>query len=113
VARLTLLEVCARQWALSMEHYERSRHLLGSEQLLEIRYEDLIATPQLQVHRVCGFLGISDRRSVVEAAKQTIRSDRVGSSRRLSSRDSQRVLEIIRPTLLRWGYFHRAAASAA
>jgi hypothetical protein len=113
VARLTLLEVCARQWVASMEHYERSRPLLGSDQLLEIRYEDLIATPQLQVHRLCGFLGISNRRSVVESAKKTIRPDRVGSSCRLSSRDAQRVLEIIRPTLLRWGYFNRIVASAA
>jgi hypothetical protein len=113
VARLTLLEVCARQWAASMEHYERARHLLRPDQLIEIRYEDLIATPQLQVHRLCGFLGISDRRSVVEAAKRTIRADRVGSACRLSSKDSQRVLEIIRPTLLRWGYFNRTAASAA
>jgi len=104
VRRLSLLEVCARQWALSIEHYERARPLFAGNQLLEVRYEDLIKNTLRVIEELCNFLCIDNRRIVLEYAQQTIQPDRVGTRSRLLSRESQQVFEITRSALERWGY---------
>jgi len=111
--RLSLLEVCARQWAASIELYEQSRHLFSNHQLLEMRYEDLVCSPHLQMHRLCDFLQIEARGRVLEIARRNIRSDCIGSFMRLPRKDLQRVLDTIRPMLQRWDYVNNSHARVA
>jgi hypothetical protein len=113
LARLSLLEVCAHQWAASVEHWAHWRHLLGPGQLLEVRYEELVRSPESCLHRVCDFLEVADRHSMVSAAQRTIRANRVGVSHRLSAGDAHRVLDIIGPALQLCGYSSQAAPQAA
>jgi hypothetical protein len=111
--RSSLLEVCARQWLNCVELYEESRHLFAPNQLLELRYEDLVNSPQNEIRRLCDFLAVPDRRPVEQFGQQTIIGSRLARSRRWSPDESQRVLEIIRPALERWGYSNHPAANAA
>jgi hypothetical protein len=104
VRRLSLLEVCARQWVASIEHCERARPLFAGNQLLEVRYEELVTDTQSVVERLCSFLCIENRHAVLQHAQQTILTDRVGIRSRLSSRESQQVFAITRSALERWGY---------
>ncbi|RRQ22850.1 sulfotransferase family protein [Thiohalobacter thiocyanaticus] len=46
----------ARYWEECVEAGRRSGRRLGSERYLELRYEDLLAAPQPQLERLCGFL---------------------------------------------------------
>jgi hypothetical protein len=107
--RLSLVEVCARQWVESVERYERSRHLLPPHRLLELRYEELVSDSQHQIHRLCDFLDVENRRGVLDFAGTTVRADRVASRCSLSLVDSQRVTAIVQPTLERLGYVDRPA----
>jgi hypothetical protein len=109
--RLTLIEVCARQWAASMEHYERSRTLFPREQLLEVRYEDLVCDTQNQTHKLCDFLKMDDRRAILNFAQNTIRTDRVASRRSLTPSELQRVQHIAGPVLESWGYFNTSPSA--
>jgi hypothetical protein len=113
MARLSLLEVCGHQWVASIEHCARWKHSFSTDQLLELRYEELVRSPQSQIHRVCDFLQVADRRSALHAAHRFVRADRVGRSRRLSAADSQRVLDIIGPALEQCGYSKQPPARAA
>ncbi len=63
VRRLSVLEVCARQWALSIEHYERARPLFAAHQLLEVRYEQLVQETPRFGEDLCKFLAIDNRRA--------------------------------------------------
>jgi len=51
------------------EAFEQDRRLLSDEQLFELRYEDLVANPQLQLEQLYGQLKLGDF-SQVEAATQ-------------------------------------------
>jgi hypothetical protein len=109
VRRLSLLDVCARQWALSIEHYERARPLFAANQLVEVRYEELVTDTQRVVERLCSFLCIENRQAVLQHAQLTIHADRLGTRSRLSSRESQQVCAITRSALERWGYLEDVA----
>jgi hypothetical protein len=113
LARLSLLDVCAHQWAASVEHCAHWRHLFEPGQFLEVRYEELIRSPQSCIQRFCDFLEVPDCRPVLDAARRTIRADRIGARCRLSACDARRVLEIIGPALRRRGYSPQAPAHAA
>jgi hypothetical protein len=102
--QLNLLQVCARQWAASVENYERSRSLFAAQQLFELRYEALVQDTPKVIGDLCTFLCIDNRRAVLEYARQTISANRLGTGRRLSSEELQQVLEIAGPTLARWEY---------
>jgi hypothetical protein len=108
VRRLSLLEVCARQWAHSIELYERARPTFAARQLFQLRYEELVKDTESAVRGLCRFLSIDDVRPVLEYARRTIQADRLGTRRRLSPGELEQVLEISRPTLERWGYLEDA-----
>ena len=95
-----------------MEHFEQSLVSFAPNQLLVLRYENVVNGPLRETNRLCEFLQINDRRKALEYAAQQISTDRLGSSRRLQRDDSQMVLEIIRPTLERWGYDDAMARAA-
>lgn len=113
VCRLSLVEVCARQWLASIEHYERSRCLFSTDQLLELRYEELVGDPPAQVRRICGFLGVADDTAACRHARRVVRADRIGTHTNMTEDDRQKALAIIGGALGRWGYVDRPATHVA
>jgi hypothetical protein len=101
--RLTVHEVCARQWLASIEHFEGARNAFDQNQLFETRYEDLVSCPEEELVRLCDFLEIDDRRSIREYAHQMIqRPPRVLC--RPTANQLGQAIELMRPALDRWGY---------
>jgi hypothetical protein len=47
----------ARHWARHVDAAEEARAALGAEGFLQVRYEDLLAAPEPELRRICGFLG--------------------------------------------------------
>lgn len=103
--QLTLTEVCARQWAASIESYERARGGLGAGQLLELCYESLLSDPESTVRRLCEFLGVDCARAV-EYADRVVRPPRSHAAAPFD--ESGRAYAILRPVLGRWGYLAEA-----
>jgi hypothetical protein len=104
VRRLSVLEVCARQWVASIEHYDRARPLFAADEMLEVRYEELVQETPRVIDDLCKFLSIDNRHAILDYARQTIQADRLGTRCRLSPRELRQVLEIARSALERWGY---------
>jgi hypothetical protein len=110
--RLSLIEVCARQWVASMDCFDQARRLFSQRQLFELRYEDLVSDSRQQVHRLCDFLNVVERGEVLAFTETTIRGDRVASQRVLSVNDLHSVQNIAGATLERWGYVRKFARVA-
>jgi hypothetical protein len=106
--QLNLLQVCARQWVASVEHYERARSLFAAQQLFELRYEELVQDTPKVIGDLCQFLCIDNRRAVLEHAQRTIQANRLGSRNRLSSEESKELFDIARTALERWGYLEHS-----
>lgn len=58
VARLSLAELCARQWLLSVQAARAQGAGLGPGRYLEVRYEDVVTDPLDAFQAIAGFIGI-------------------------------------------------------
>jgi hypothetical protein len=47
----------ARHWARYVDAAEEARAALGAGGFLQVRYEDLLTSPEAELRRICGFLG--------------------------------------------------------
>ena len=110
-------------WERSLNGVDACRRKLGADQLLEVRYEDLISDPERIVREVAGFTGIAADESAVESMLRYHEYDETRSERYHSNLrrpiDASRISgwkeafteeeiafieEATRPLMLRWGY---------
>jgi len=47
----------ARRWEQYLSAAEKAREFLGKDRFHQLRYEDLLATPERELRRICAFLG--------------------------------------------------------
>ena len=104
VRDLPLWQVCAHQWIACMEAYEQSKSLLAANQIIEIRYEDIIANPVATFRSLCDSLEIDDQASVIHRAQQTIVAGNIGKRSQLSADQLNIISELQSGVLERWGY---------
>lgn len=69
----SLLEVCAMQWAYSVQAVLADTHDLPASQYLELRYEDLTETPEAHLRQIMEFAGLSPSQAVLDLAAERIR----------------------------------------
>jgi len=51
-----------------MSLYEAQKTLIDADNLLEVKYEDLVSEPEINVRNICGFLNVEYKDSLLEAA---------------------------------------------
>ena len=99
----SLAEVCATQWARSVELAARDLDAIGLDRVHRIRYEDLTADAAGEVARIATFLGAGMTDAVREGAR-TIGAGSVGSWRRaLGEQDLEAIAPIVDPVMERHG----------
>lgn len=103
LATKSLIEVCARQWAVCVEYARRDLAPLPAERVLTVNYEALVRDAQA-VARIASFAGIHDATSIIDAYQNTLRRDIRPSWELLAESDRQMALEIIKPQLTALGY---------
>lgn len=94
----------AKSWALQVELFDRFGRKLGADQLLEVRFEKLLAAPGEEANRICRFLGLEMTADCCRYLERVI--DPVRASQYLRE-DPARVREVeqaIGPVLARFGY---------
>ncbi len=99
-----LWEVCTRQWIACVEAYEHSRQFLAPDQIVEIRYEDIVANPAAVLGQLCEQLKIRDRSRVIESARKHIIGQNVGKRSMMTNEQLKLVSELQAGLLERWGY---------
>lgn len=58
------IEAAAREWRRCNEEAESFVSLLGADQWIQIRYEDLCENPEKVLNQVCSFIGVKEQSSM-------------------------------------------------
>jgi hypothetical protein len=99
-------EMCARNWVEEIVQIEDGLASVAPDQVLRLRYEDLVADPVPTLVRIAGFLGVATDDRRWRSSLATLRvSDRSGSWReQLDAPTIERITLIQRANLERHGY---------
>jgi Sulfotransferase family len=101
--RVTLEELCARQWQASIDSTDRALEQIDPSRVHRLRYEDFVAAPEAHMGGILRFLDLDAE--VVVPGVSAVHRDSIGRWRRvLSPSGLQTVMDIICPTLKRHGY---------
>jgi hypothetical protein len=71
----TALEGSTANWLMSVERVDAAARKLRPDQLLDVRYEQLVHDPRAELARICTFAGLDTSDAVLDA---TLASDRRG-----------------------------------
>ncbi len=99
-----LEELCARQWAASVEAADRAFADMAPERVLKIRYEEMAADPTTALTRIMGFLDAPANPNRIAAIAEGVRASSVGKGRRALAGVPAPVHEVLAPILSRHGY---------
>ncbi len=66
---LTNLERISRYWNLNMRLSEIFLRRLKSNQFIELRYEELVTRPEIEVKKICSFLGVTYSEDMLHSYK--------------------------------------------
>ncbi len=103
LAEISLIEVCARQWAMSIEYAARDLASLPAEQVMTVHYETLMVNEAV-VADVARFAGVSAPASVLSSYRKTVRHDTGGGWSRLTEAERRKAEGIVNNQLLKLGY---------
>lgn len=100
----------AADWWLRAEYeWDETRPVLGNDQWIEVRYEDLIADAKTQLERVCAFIGVEYSEQMMDFSSRSTYAAPDATlayqwKTRLGKLDLQRVEAKLGDRLLRRGY---------
>lgn len=101
---MELLDLCARQWSMSVGKSLDGLARLPAAQVHTIRYEDVVAN-ESALEALCDFVGLAQPQRVLTRYRETVRSDDVGKWRSaLDDTQQRRLTEALGPLLTRLGY---------
>jgi hypothetical protein len=96
--------VCARQWRHCVESSRIQTSTLSAGKLLEIRYEDLVSSPD-SLQQACRFLEIGDEKGVMDAYHERVTANNLDKWKsRVGDIDLDAVMLEISPLLMKLGY---------
>ena len=108
-----VLEACAFQWVSCVRAVQENTKDLPPEQLLELRYEDLLQHPAETLQRICDFAGLR-RSEEVMAACASVRATGAESWQENVTEAEREMLErVLRTTLMDFGYTTEATEDPA
>ena len=97
-------EVCARQWALSVERADSVLSTLG-DRVIRIRYEDFVASPKKPFRELVEFLGVPASEAQIDSAVSGVFSESSGGwKRKLAEEQIARLEAVMAPQLEQLGY---------
>ena len=103
--------VCARQWLASNDHAMRALAEIDSERWTEIRYEDLVDNPIVEIGRLMEFMDVpyedEVRRRAAEVSTtpiNTVTPPERGKWRKENPTEIEAVTDLIRPMMQAMGY---------
>lgn len=100
-----LLEVCAIQWARSVELSRSALNQLPAEQVLTINYEAFVQSPETHLNCIAEFVGLQPQAYTHLPALKEVSQQNIGKGfRRLDAYQQALVMAHIQPALTSLGY---------
>lgn len=100
----SLDELCALQWVRSVDAADAALAAMPDGKAMTLRYEDFAAHPAAVLRSALDFLGTARDTGRIEAATAAISARSIGKGRAQLGGDADRLMEIMRATLIRHGY---------
>ena len=95
----------AKQWSQTVSVASDRGREFAHQNYLEIHYEDLIDSPTETIRKVAQFAEIEDPQAIIDFCESKIDPSRNQKRiKNLSKDDTQEIMTIIQPTLLKLGY---------
>lgn len=102
LAERSLAEICAAQWARSVELATRALAEIDTGRVFSLQYEQFVESPGEHVRRIVDFLGIEVASSAIDPAVAGVSRQSVGKGRRqLDERTLASIMPILQPVLQR------------
>lgn len=99
-----MLTVIARQWAVCSRKAEEALAQFEGGRVLRLRYEDFVEDPIPHLERICSHCGFEMTDTIVRAANELVKTDRLVKWQRFDPRDLARILPEISDEMKRHGY---------
>lgn len=101
----TLLEVCAIQWAKCIEESENALAGVPEDRKIVVRYEDLVERPDIEIRRVCEFVGLDFAPFEAGLLEGKVQKGSVGKgASKLTTEQLASIIPIVTPAMTRLGY---------
>jgi len=105
VREKTLIEVCGIQWKTCVEAAEESFARIPPQQMLTIKYEDLVESPLDVCSKIFNYIGLDFVRESQQFIQKFVTTSNLEKwRRRLTDEEMRLLLPQIEPTLVRFGY---------
>ncbi|MGH8189319.1 MAG: sulfotransferase family protein, partial [Steroidobacteraceae bacterium] len=103
--RYSFVALAALQWEVLMDAYDRTRHVVPADRMLEVRYEELCADPLGITREAAEFAGLDFPATFQRRVQRLRLESRNDKWKQGLSPAQQSILnECIRDSLSRWGY---------
>jgi hypothetical protein len=79
-----LVTVCSRQWVACVEAFRDAKPTIGDDNLLEVRYEDLVRWPAREALRIAQFCDVQNQAAIIQFACQRVHNHSVRRHSRLN-----------------------------
>jgi hypothetical protein len=99
-----VLEACAFQWAACVRAVQENTKDIPPEQLLELRYEDLLQQPEATLQRICDFAGLRRSEEVVKACAGVRAGGAESWQENVTDAERQMLETVLAPVLRDFGY---------
>lgn len=101
----SLPEVCAAQWARCVEKSAQELAQIDGKRVYQLRYEDFVQNPTIEMKRLLEFLAIEIPEEQLEVLVSGVSVDSVGKWKNdLTSDTLDLVMPLIEPLLIRYDY---------
>ncbi len=100
----TIMETCAMQWVTAMQHTDRDLKQIPEAQKFQIRYEDIVRTPEKVLPPLIDFLEYKSKVDILDFAVRNVRDYTNRSYDADTLRSLEKVDYIIKEEMEKWGY---------
>lgn len=103
-AGASLDAICATQWMRCVETANAALTAMPDGKALTLHYEEVVADPAVALRKILTFLGETRLEKEISSAIGRVSVRSVGKGHKILSGDADALIDIMQPTLTRFGY---------
>ncbi len=104
VKKHSLIEVCGLQWKHYIESTAEQIKLVKPTNLFQVRYEDLVQNPDVELGKLCQFLNLDTSIVQTHNLSKGISAKSIGNWKKLPQEEQELLSKQINQTLTNFGY---------
>lgn len=103
-AQNSLLQFNAHQWRACVQGIHRDWDLIQHQNRLTLRYEDLIADPEMKINEILDFMGVASSKEFIASLPGLNAGNYNKWKSEFTKSQLKEIYPVLTPPLLEWGY---------